>query len=69
MTAESPAANKVPKAVFRLISSAIGTAICITYRYALKKCQVKCQGVIGLPKYGFLLMFNSNIGPRLLYEI
>ena len=25
----------------------------------------KCDGVIGLPIYDFLLMFNSNIGPNM----
>ena len=27
--------------------------------------KVKCGGAIELPIYGFLLMFNSNIGPNL----
>ena len=27
--------------------------------------KVKCDGVIGLPIYGFLLMVKSNIGPNL----
>ncbi len=26
--------------------------------------KVKSEGVIGLPIYGILLMFNSNIGPN-----
>ncbi len=26
--------------------------------------EVKCEGAIGLPIYGFLLIFNSNIGPN-----
>ena len=29
-----------------------------------RSLKVKCDGVIGLPIYGFLLMFNSNIGPN-----
>ncbi len=31
--------------------------------------RVKCDGVTGLPIYGFLLMFNSNGLTQLLYEI
>ncbi len=29
-----------------------------------RSLKVKCEGGIGLPIYGFLLMFNSNIGPN-----
>ncbi len=29
-----------------------------------RSLKVKCEGAIGLPIYGFLLMFNSNIGPN-----
>ena len=29
-----------------------------------RSLKVKCDGVIGLPIYGFLLMFNSNIWPN-----
>ena len=50
--------------------------ICILYRSPitqnlgdhefdlLRSLKVKCHGVMGLPIYGFLLMFNSNIGPN-----
>ncbi len=31
--------------------------------------KVKREGAIGLPIYGFLSIFNSNIGPEVLYEI
>ena len=30
-----------------------------------RSLKVKCNGAIGLPIYGFLLMFNSNIGPKM----
>ncbi len=50
--------------------------VCIQYRSATAQnlsdlefdlsrsnvLKVKCDGVIGLAIYGFLLMFNSNIG-------
>ncbi len=29
-----------------------------------RSLKVKCEGAIGLPIYGFLLMFHSNIGPN-----
>ncbi len=29
-----------------------------------RSLHLKYDGVIGLPIYGFLLMFNSNIGPN-----
>ncbi len=29
-----------------------------------RSLKVKCDGAIGLPIHGFLLMFNSNIGPN-----
>ena len=29
-----------------------------------RSMKVKYKGAIGLPVYGFLLMFNSNIGPN-----
>ncbi len=29
-----------------------------------KSLKVKCDSAIGLPIYGFLLMFNNNIGPN-----
>ena len=29
-----------------------------------KSLKVKCEGAIELPIYGFLLMFNTNIGPN-----
>ncbi len=32
--------------------------------FDLSKSKVKCDRVIGLPIYGFLLMFNSNIRPN-----
>ncbi len=31
--------------------------------------KVNCVGAIGLPIYGLQLMFNSNIWPKLYYEI
>ena len=35
-----------------------------------RSLKVKCDGAIGLPMYGFPIMFSSNIGPtRPLYEI
>ena len=34
-----------------------------------RSIKVKSDDVIGLAIYGFLFMVNSNIGPRLLYEI
>ncbi len=34
------------------------------YFHLSMSLKVKCQGVIGLPIYGFLLMFNENIGPN-----
>ncbi len=30
----------------------------------LRSLKVKCEGASGLPIYGFLLMFNRNIGPN-----
>ena len=30
-----------------------------------RSLKVKCDGVIRLPIYGFLLMGNSNIGPNI----
>ena len=32
--------------------------------YLSRSLKVKCEGVIGLPICGFLLMFNSNVGPK-----
>ena len=29
-----------------------------------RSLKVKSDGTVGLPIYGFLLMFNSNIGPN-----
>ncbi len=29
-----------------------------------RSLKVKCENAIGLPIYGFLLIFNSNIGPN-----
>ncbi len=56
--------------------------ICISYRSATmqnlsdlafdlsRSLKVKLYSAIGLPIYGFLLMFNSNMGlTRLLYEL
>ncbi len=29
-----------------------------------RSLKVKCEGAIELPTYGFLVMFNANIGPN-----
>ncbi len=38
--------------------------VTLTLTFLARSLKVKCDGIIGLPMYGFLLMVNSNIGPN-----